>query len=197
MLQMTKGCYVPLADKLCEQYSEKDGCFTANINGDKIEKLMREYISMQKEKVFFILELPANEADEKKLRQNSSDPMHKDVYYMDFLTAKEANELLDCYGDLLINDGLSCCGFGCHDDKSEIMKNKYNEITVWTTEPQKYHKLMRKYAPETQSCKTAWETFSDTTAGECISIELDGISVYDLPERLRSMGLYLAEQREE
>lgn len=38
MLQMTKGCYVPLADKLCEQYSEKDGCFTANINGDKIEK---------------------------------------------------------------------------------------------------------------------------------------------------------------
>lgn len=65
MLQMTKGCYVPLADKLCEQYSEKDGCFTANINGDKIEKLMREYISMQKEKVFFILELPANEADEK------------------------------------------------------------------------------------------------------------------------------------
>ena len=112
MLQMTKGCYVPLADKLCEQYSEKDGCFTANINGDKIEKLMREYISMQKDKVFFILELPANEADEKKLRQNSSDPMHKDVYYMDFLTAKEANELLDCYGDLLINDGLSCCGFG-------------------------------------------------------------------------------------
>ena len=43
MLQMTKGCYVPLADKLCEQYSEKNGCFTANINGGKIEKLMREY----------------------------------------------------------------------------------------------------------------------------------------------------------
>ena len=38
---------------------------------------------------------------------------------------------------------------------------------------------------------------SDTTAGECISIELDGISVYDLPERLKSMGLYLAEQEEE
>ena len=89
MLQMTKGCYVPLADKLCEQYSEKDGCFTANINGGKIEKLMREYISMQKDKVFFILEIPASEADEKKLRQNSSDPMHNDVYYMDFLTAKE------------------------------------------------------------------------------------------------------------
>ena len=62
---------------------------------------------------------------------------------------------------------------------------------------QKYHKLMRKYAPEAESCKTAWDTFSDTTAGECISIELDGISVYDLPERLKSMGLYLAEQREE
>lgn len=104
---------------------------------------------------------------------------------------------MDCYGDLLINDGLSCCGFGCHDDKSEIMKNKYNEITVWTTEPQKYHKLMKKYAPQVESCKTAWETFSDTTAGECISIELDGISVYDLPERLKSMGLYLAEQEEE
>lgn len=54
-----------------------------------------------------------------------------------------------------------------------------------------------KYAPQVESCKTAWETFSDTTAGECISIELDGISVYDLPERLKSMGLYLAEQEEE
>lgn len=56
---------------------------------------------------------------------------------------------------------------------------------------------MKKYAPQVESCKTAWETFSDTTAGECISIELDGISVYDLPERLKSMGLYLAEQEEE
>lgn len=197
MLQMTKGCYVPLADRLCEQYSEKDGFFTANINADRIEKLFREYISMQNDKLFFILELPVNESEEKKLRKSASDPMHKDVYYMDFLTTKEAAELLDCYGDLLINDGISCFGFGCHDNRSEIMRNKYNEITVWTDEPKKYHKLMQKYASLTESCMTAWETFSENTAGESISIELDGICVYDLPERLKDMGLYLAEQREE
>lgn len=87
---------------------------------------------------FFILELPSNENDEKNLRKKETDPMHKDIYYIDGLNSNEALLLLMRYGNLLINDGLSRFGFGAQDNTAEIMIGKYNVVTLWSNLIEKF-----------------------------------------------------------
>lgn len=44
---------------------------------------------------------------------------------------------------------------------------------------------------------TAWSLFSPSSPGESVAIELEGHTAADAIDVLKSIGLYLAEQREE
>lgn len=95
MLEMINGCSIPDAGKLSEQYKiEEEYWIRANVNAGKIEEIFQHFISMQKERVFFILELPTSEEDEKSLRKSNFDPMHKDIYII--LTVFLMNRHLYC-----------------------------------------------------------------------------------------------------
>lgn len=198
MLELTKGSVVPQVEKLSEQYQVRDTNMLANVNASKIEEVFQHFICIQDGRLFFILELPANEKDEIKLRKSDKDPMHKDIYYIDGLTNEQALVLLIRYGELLINDGISKFGFGAHDGTAEIMRDKYNVITLWTNDIAKYADFFEAHdIPRVDKCLTAWDTFSAETPGESNCVEDNGLSVYDLPEKLKDWGIYLYEQREE
>lgn len=143
VLELTRGSLVPQVDKLFEQYQRRDNILLANVNASKIEEVLQHFICMQEDRLFFILEIPANEKDEIKLRKSDRDPMHKDIYYIDGLTSEQALILLIRYGELLINDGLSKFGFGAHDGTAEIMRDKYNVITLWSKEISKYDDFLK------------------------------------------------------
>lgn len=197
MLEMVKGCIVPDAELLSEQYEIKENEIFANVNESKIEMVFQHFITMQDEQLFFILELPANEEEEKRLRFYETSPFHKNVYYIDGLAVEQALLILSRYGDLLINDGMSSFGFGLRDNSAEIMLHKYNMISLWTNEMDKYVDFFIKHdIPYVDRCFTAWDTFSQETPGICNSIDIEGMSVYDLPEEFKNWGIYLAEQRE-
>lgn len=186
MLEMIRGCTVPKPELLSEQYEIGENTLTANVNANKIESVFQHFINMQKERLFFILELPTNENDERKLRADDTTPRHNDVYYVDGLDKEQALQILSHYGKLLINDGMSHFGFGILDMSAEIMLYKYNVMSLWTNVMEKYADFFEEHSvPRACHCFTAWETFSRETPGECRIIETDGVSAYDLPEILK------------
>ena len=193
---MIRGCNVKKCDQLCEQYEIEANGITANVNASKIERLLREFINMQTERLFFILEIPVNRQREDELRKSNTDPFHNEVYYIDGLSKEDALMLLSEYGELLIHDGVTKFGFGVHDSSAEIMCCKYNVIKIWAKEPKKFVQLFSKMdIPFAEHCKTAWETFDENNPGDSWSISINNMKVYDLIGSLKNLGLYLAEIR--
>jgi len=72
MLEMIKGCVVPCAETLCEQYEKKESGFVANVNASKIKSIFQYFITMQSERLFFVLELPADANDEQLMRKDNT-----------------------------------------------------------------------------------------------------------------------------
>ncbi|MCM1024490.1 MAG: hypothetical protein NC395_10595 [Prevotella sp.] len=197
MLKMTEGCTVPKANGLSEQYEILGNKIIANVNADKIETVIRDYVRIHSAPMFFFLELPTNRFDEEKLRKSSADPYHTDVYYIDGLNAEQALGILSRYGYLLVNDGMSKFGFGVHGRGTEIMRDKYNVVTLLADNIEKYAGIFNAHnIPLTENCVTAWDTFSRELPGECGMIRANGITVYDLPGELKGSGIYFAERRE-
>ncbi len=196
MLEMIRGCNVNKCNELYEQYQSDENGFTANVNASKIGKLLEEFISMQSEKLFFILELPASAQREQELRTSNTFPFHKEVYYIDGLSNKKALELIRNYGEILIHDGLTEFGFGVHDGSSEIMCYKYNVVKIWTKDPNRYTPLFSKMdIPFAKHCTTAWETFNENNPGDSWALTINGMSAYDVLHELETWNIYLAEIR--
>ena len=176
MLHMIEGCEVPDADALFEQYSVWEQGFYANVDAEKLSCVFRHFIAMQTERMFFILETPANAQEEELLRANGSGPLHRNVYYI---------------------DGLNAFGFGVHDQSAELLLGKYNVVTLFTKELGKYADFFAAHGiPQTEACQTAWDTFREACPGKSFVIERNGKTVFDLPEELKDWQTYLAERRE-
>lgn len=198
MLELIDGCNVPKAELLEETYEIGEYGFIANVNASKIKRLFEDFIGMQTEHLFFILELPVNEMDEQRLCKNNTSSFHNDVYYIDGLDKETALVLFEKYHELLIHDGLSKFGFGVHDNSAELMAEKYNTITLWTKSVNKYIDFFEKQdIPQVKKCVMAWDTFTTEMPGESWRVEMNGKTVFDLPNELKDWGFYLAEQRED
>lgn len=74
MLELTKGAFVPQVDRLSEQYQKGETSLLANVNASKIEEVFQHFICMQDDRLFFILELPANQKAEIKLENWTPTP---------------------------------------------------------------------------------------------------------------------------
>ena len=199
MLKMIKGCKVPFPDKLFESYEINKNRIFANVDADKIEKILKQFILMHNEPLFFILELPTAFRDEQEIKPGIIEKFHTDIYYIDGCSKEEAIVILDRVGKILINDGLCGFGFGCHESGDEIMVEKYNTMTIFSRcDTTKYEFLFTtQNIPKTGSVITAWDTFSSDYPGVSAKYEADGVSVFDIPELFADWGIYLAERREE
>jgi len=198
MLEMKKGSIVPHCEQLSEQYEVTSDAIYANVNASKIHMVFESFIMMQEQDLFFILELPAKADEEKRLRKDNTCPFHKNIYYIDGLTPPACMCLLEKYGELLINDGVTRFGFGLHDNSAELMADKYNMLILWSEKLESYIDLFEKHGiPQVKKCFTAWETFSEDEPGVSRRIEVNGLSTMDLPQEMAKFGIYLAEQREE
>ncbi|MBR5949193.1 MAG: hypothetical protein IKZ82_11210 [Clostridia bacterium] len=201
MLEMVKGCKVPHPERLFEQYSVDKGeliRINANVNASKIRTVLERYIFMQTDWMYFVLELPTHSAVERTLRKTDTDPMHLDVYYIDGLDGEAVMKLLLEYGDMLINDGMVRFGFGRHDSSSELMVYKYNQLMLFAKDEKEYERFFEEFGLQrVDELVTAWDTFSHEEPGKCVKVEHNGITIYDLPEKLAPLGIYFAERREE
>lgn len=198
MFKFRKGCTVPYPERINEEYEINDNCIVANIGADKIENLLLDFIKIHNEPLFFILETPAMKNDETEIKSGIVEKFHKDVYYIDGCTQEETFAILNRVGELLINDGLSSFGFGCHVSHDEIMIGKYNVVTIYSQDIEKYNTLLEKHKiKRVDKIVTAWDTFTQNNPGKSEKVETDGKDIFDIPKMFEDWGIYLAEQRED
>ena len=199
MLELKECCYVPCPEKLFEEYETTENAIYANVNTSKVLNMMSSFIDMHKEPLFFILELPCKENDDitrSKLLYNTSADC--DVYFIDGLNETQAKQILDALGNFLIKDGMNTFGFGGHESHEEILFGRYNVITLYTKDAEKYYDFMSCFGiKKTEKLVTAWDTFSQEHPGECrlyVSKET-GNTIYDIPEKYKPYGMYYYESR--
>lgn len=197
MLNMIKGAYVPKAESLKEAFEIHDNAIHANVNAEKISELFRNFIEEHSnEPLFFILELPCNINEEEPDENGVINEYHKNVYYIDGLNSAQALSILETKGELLINDGLSCFGFGGHESQDELMKGNYNVCTMFSKNEQAVRAFFGKHnIPATDKLITAWDTFDKEHPGVSSSYSVNGERIEDLVTYFGEWGIYLAERR--
>jgi len=85
MLKMVKGSIIQDAYKLNEEYEVRKEGIIANINEDKISKVIDDFIEIQEGYLFLIIEVPTSAENEDR----KGEAIHKDVYYKDGITKEE------------------------------------------------------------------------------------------------------------
>ena len=198
LLKMIKGCRVHNPTILYEGYEQIDSGFVANVDADKIQSLFKNFVKLHNEPCFVILEVPTNAKEETTFLFNGTSTLHKDVYYIDGLTPARAVEFLNVFGEWLIHDGLSSFGIGIHSGANEIVTGKYNVVTVYTRDKQKYDGFFETLGiRQVYDLKTAWDYFNSDAPGDSFLYTYKGKNIYDLIEHLKQYGLYFAERRED
>ena len=182
--QLITGVEVELDAGVTSAYTEYDGGFEAVVSAEKIPQLVNSFTALLDEPVFFFLELPKN-ADE---NDNGYD-----VYYLDNCTIPVAKAIMKRYGELLVQDGISRFGFGSHSSDEEIYVQDYQQVSIYCPAKKKVKALLADLdIKKTDKLKTMWEGFSEDTPGISIRVELNGETVFDIPENLKGEGMYKA-----
>ena len=205
MLHMIRGCQVPCPEALQEGFEKGEHHLFASLDAEHIDPVFRAFLRRQREELFFFLELPTNFKIQKELweeRRRSgiegTPPFYLDVYYWDGISLADALSLLDRYGELLIHDGMCSFGFGVRSFSAELQKGKYNCVTLYAADLDAYDDFFPSLGVEqVEELRTAWDCFDAFDPGDCFTIQVDGVTIYDLPELLKGKGLYFAERREE
>ncbi len=199
MIELKKGCHVPFPEKLFEQYEIQENAIYANVNASKVLDIMRYFIEIHDEPLFFVLELPCKDEDgitESKTIPNAPDDI--DVFFVDGLDAANADQWLDALGNFLVDDGMNTFGIGAHESQEEILFGKYNFMTLYTPYVKKYYDFFERFGIErTEKLISAWDTFDRDHPGECMLLHhpKTGKTVYDIPEMYKEYGMYFYESR--
>jgi len=143
MLSIVKGCKIQDPSILYEGYERIESGFAANVNAEKIQELFEHFILLHNEYCFVILEVPTNAKEEPALTSDGTQPLHKDIYYLDGLTPERAIAFLQVFGEWVINDGMSSFGIGIHSGANEIVLDRYNVVKVFTKTPKNYDNFLK------------------------------------------------------
>ena len=194
-----------VTEPLEEGFMEGDRRLDAQVSAEHIRTVMENYLAVNlKADLFFFMEVPLHLDEEKIEKEPEGDKpgiltsQHRMVYYLDHIDAKEGMKILDIFGEVLIDDGLSAFGFGTKD--SEIGKYPYNEMLLQMYEDMEPWKKVFLLAdvPERKELTFADDVFSWKNPGVCERYEdAQGRTVYDVVDALKEAGLYEAEIRED
>ena len=180
---LCQGVSAPISGEIKSGYRQDGSSFTGIISADKIAELTDGFITLADEPVFFCLELPRSDDD------------GYDVYYLDNCTKEVARAIMKRFGELLIQDGLSRFAFGSNKTEEELFFTDYQDFQLYTHKKGKAAKLLARLGIEkTDKPYSMWDSFSDEEQGTLSAVELDGETVFDIPEALEDAGMYLAER---
>lgn len=166
---------------------------SAELIADTVSALVEKLV----EPVFFFLEIPCSPEQEKSLRKNKNSPYHYYVYYLDNCTIPVTKAIMDRYGELLVNDGVSRFGFGSHSDGEEIYCRNYQTISIYGKVDKFKTVFDKRNIPLEKDIITLWDVFSESNTGTCSTVEINGETVTDIVLNLKSEGMYLADTIEE
>ena len=115
MFQTAAGVTVPFPEKLSEQYELDGSTITANLSFEKLSDFVHSFYAELDEPLFLAIH-PDAESDE--------------VWYLDGMTKKQLTMILDGYGELLYQDGLSAFAIGSLTTEEELFVQKYKVLSI-------------------------------------------------------------------
>ena len=178
-----QGVNAPDADKLSSGYKTEGSSINGIISADLMGKLAEGFIDLVDDPVFFLLELAREDSD------------GYDIYYLDNCTKEVAHAIMERYGELLIQDGLSRFGFGSNSSEEELYFMDYQEFMIYTHKTKAAEKLLGALGiQKTAKPGSMWEHFSEDAPGSLSSVEVEGETVYDIPDALEEAGMYRYEE---
>ena len=192
MFQTAPGVTIPFPEKIQEQFQVYEGqSIQANISFEKLKFLLTEFYQSLPEPLFFVLQLPLSIQEERQLGYDKI--LHQEVCYLDGQTRNQIDSILNSYGEILLEDGISQFAIASHVNHEEIFIQKYKLTDLYSLSPRHFIPLLQRYGiTETDYLFTVWDTFSQETPGECRRISMKGLDVYDIAERLKEQGRYRA-----
>lgn len=193
--ELVQGVNADDLDGITSAYSIFDNVLDSTLSAELIRPLLEGMIHKLEEPQFFFIEIPCTTDEEEQLRTSERDPMHHKVYYLDGCTRSVSYAILDRYGELLINDGLTCFGFGSNKNNDEVYVRYYQQVQVYGM-TKYYEPVFQKLGiPETNELKTLWDNFSPEHPGVSMAVEIEGERCEDIVENLTKEGMYYAETR--
>lgn len=201
--QLPKGVQIADLSGIREAYSiskTEDGYYALRINvsAERIEPVFARLASEVKPPAFLLLETGSHRDVEKELRKNDTDPLHKDVYYLDGQTWADAKPKLAAYTHLLTHDGGINFGFGSHEGHDEVFVGPYKIFSIYADEPAKYETALHELGfVKVEHLRTVWEHFSQSSPGRRNVLVDSKPTIWEMVEALKGQGMYLAERRED
>lgn len=166
-------------------YTATEGGYRAVMSAEKLLPAAKELVGLLDEPVFFFLELPESDDEEDG---------EYDVYYLDNCTLPVAQAILERYGELLTQDGITRFGFGSHTTEEEVYFTDYQMTDIYCPGNTAAAKVLEKAGLErTDSLVTLWDNISEDAPGICMRVELNGETTADIVENLRGEGMYKAD----
>lgn len=162
-----------------EFYERIEGGVCIYPSAEKLPPLLSAAAEFSDEPMFFFLELPSQDEE-----------LRFETYYLE-CTKPVADAIVKRYGELLINDGVSRFGFGSHKTGGEICFDTLQRVYVYTRDSEALEKLLLKLKISDAVGRSAAKIF-DPDTDDLMQVEINGETVFDIAENLKSAGLYRA-----
>lgn len=176
MFQTAAGVTVPFPDQLRGQYQIDGNNLTCNLSFEKLSDFIHSYYASLTEPLFLAIHPDAEQ---------------EEVWYLDGMTKKQLTIILDGYGELLLQDGLSAFAIGSLATEDELFVQKYKVLSIYSPQPARTEKLLARFeVPRTDKLVTAWDTFSEAHPGSAQRLEIAGMTVSDVIADLQKIGMY-------
>lgn len=176
MFQTAAGVTVPFPDQLREQYQIDGNNLTCNLSFEKLSDFIHSYYASLTEPLFLAIHPDAEQ---------------EEVWYLDGMTKRQLTMILDGYGELLLQDGLSAFAIGSLATEDELFVQKYKVLSLYSPDIRRVEKLMARFeVPRTDKLVTAWDTFSEAHPGSAQRLEIAGMTVPDMITDLQKIGMY-------
>lgn len=163
------------------------------LSAEKIKSIVKKAVKLIK-KPYFFLEIPCTDAQEAELSKKGDNATHMQLFNLE-VTHNVADAILDRYGDLLINDGVTNFGFCSLETETEIYVMPFQNIMLYNeNDTSAFENLLRKNnIPEAKPEQyiTVDSLLSKDNPADRVLVEFNGETVFDMVENLKEVGLTL------
>lgn len=187
MFNTASGVTIPFPERIEEKYSINKNQIMFNISFEKLKPFIDDFVSNLSEPLFLIIQRPLKE----KYKPNSftKGPFKAELFYFDLQTKEQITEVLDQYGEILLNDGMSEFGVRSHETGDEIFIAKYKVALIFSKDIKQYFSLLDKYEIiETNDLITAWDIISSEYPGKRSRVVIDNKDIFDVVETLKDIS---------
>ncbi len=195
IFKLTEGLSIENTDGVKSSYAKiSDSELSCVLSAEKIKPVVLKAVSKIKKPYFFV-EIPCTEEQQAKMSKKGEKGFHLQIFNLE-VTDEVAEAILDRYGDLLINDGLTSFGFCSLETETEVYVMPFQNLTLYNENGTgDFERVMKEEnIPEVSSDKliTLGSLISKNNPAERVMVEFNGETYFDMIENLKETGLTFA-----